>query len=179
MHTPLIETERLLLRLPRAADAADVFHNYAGDPEVCRYLTWVPNVSVEQTEEFMRARLAQEGDGRSFVWAITLRGDDRVIGMIDVQLEGQRSHRAEASYVLARRFWGRGLMTETLRAVVEFAFTLPGVYRVGAVCDVENAASARVMEKAGMTFEGVLRRYSIHPNLGDEPRDSRCYALTR
>jgi RimJ/RimL family protein N-acetyltransferase len=63
--------------------------------------------------------------------------------------------------------------------VVDFAFSLPGMWRVWGVCDVENAGSARVMEKAGLSFEGVLRRHTIHPNVGTEPRDMRCYAKTR
>jgi ribosomal-protein-alanine N-acetyltransferase len=47
------------------------------------------------------------------------------------------------------------------------------------VCDAENVASSRVLEKAGMTREGLLRRYAMHPNVSDEPRDSLCYALTK
>jgi RimJ/RimL family protein N-acetyltransferase len=53
------------------------------------------------------------------------------------------------------------------------------MWRVWGVCDVENVGSARVMEKAGLSFEGVLRRHTIHPNVGTEPRDMRCYAKTR
>ena len=53
------------------------------------------------------------------------------------------------------------------------------MYRVYAYCDVENLASARVMEKAGMSFEGVLRRWGVHPNRSSEPRDCRCYAAVR
>jgi RimJ/RimL family protein N-acetyltransferase len=63
--------------------------------------------------------------------------------------------------------------------VLDYAFENPAMYRVWAVCDAENIASARVMEKAGMSFEGVFRRYQVHPNLSQEPRDARCYALVR
>lgn len=56
---------------------------------------------------------------------------------------------------------------------------VPSVSRVWAVCDVENRASARVLEKIGMRFEGILARWSIHPNLSDEPRDCRGYARLR
>jgi RimJ/RimL family protein N-acetyltransferase len=70
-------------------------------------------------------------------------------------------------------------MTEAVRAVAGWALRQPDVYRMFAVCDVENSASARVMEKAGMTREGILRRNSMHPNVSDEPRDSFIYALVR
>ena len=70
-------------------------------------------------------------------------------------------------------------MTEAARSVVDLSLSDPQVRRVWAVCDVDNAASARVMEKVGMTFEGVLRRWVIHPNVSPDPRDALCYALVR
>jgi [ribosomal protein S5]-alanine N-acetyltransferase len=71
--------------------------------------------------------------------------------------------------VLARPTWGQGLMTEALSEVVGWALRQPGIWRIGDVCDVENLASARVMEKAGLEREGVLRRWGVHPNLGEVP----------
>ncbi len=174
--TPVLETERLVLRPPRMADAVTVFETYARDEEAVRYLTFKPNQTLEQTEEFMRARLRRTQEGAAYTWAVTRRGDDTLVGMIE--LRAQEGFKADFGYVLARPFWGQGLMTEALRAVLDFAFSLPGIYRVWAVCDVENVGSARVMEKAGLSFEGVLRRHTIHPNVSPEPRDMRCYAKT-
>jgi RimJ/RimL family protein N-acetyltransferase len=70
-------------------------------------------------------------------------------------------------------------MSEALSEVVTWSLRQDGVWRVGAACDVENPASARVMEKAGLAREGVLRRWLVAPNLGPEPRDRFSYALTR
>ena len=81
--------------------------------------------------------------------------------------------------MLARAEWGKDYMTEALRAVIEFAFTLPKVRRVWAVCDVDNTASARVMEKAGLEREGILRKYAAHSNVSSEPRDVFCYSIVR
>jgi RimJ/RimL family protein N-acetyltransferase len=69
-------------------------------------------------------------------------------------------------------------MPEAVRAVTGWALDQPGIYRVWAVCNVENIASCRVMEKVGMQKEGILRRWSIHPNISEEPCDSYCYAVT-
>jgi ribosomal-protein-alanine N-acetyltransferase len=173
---PVIATERLLLRPPRMDDAPAIFSSYAQDEEVTRYMTWRPHRSAAETEEYLRGVLDFPGDGSRLTWAITLRGDDTPRGMIELRTQG---HKADFGYVLARPLWGRGYMTEALRAVVDFAFARPEVYRVWAVCDVDNVASARVMEKAGLSFEGVLRRHTVHPNLGPEPRDVRCYARVR
>ena len=87
--------------------------------------------------------------------------------------------KADIGYVLAKPYWGRGLMTEAVRAVVDLAFTDPQIHRVWAVCDIDNTASARVLEKSGMTREGVLRRWTIHPNVSDLPRDVLCYSRVR
>ena len=70
-------------------------------------------------------------------------------------------------------------MTESARARIEWAFQHPVIYRVYATTDVENVASWRVMEKAGMECEGILRRYIVQPNISDEPRDSYIYAIVK
>ena len=70
-------------------------------------------------------------------------------------------------------------MTEALAAATDWTLGQPGIWRISGVCDVENLASARVMEKAGLVREGVLRRWIVHPNLSDAPRDSFSYAKVR
>ena len=87
--------------------------------------------------------------------------------------------RLEFGYVLARATWGRGLMTEVLRQIVGWAREQPGIARIGAVCDVDNIASARVMEKAGLVRDGLLPRWAVHPNISDQPRDCFSYAMVR
>jgi RimJ/RimL family protein N-acetyltransferase len=82
-------------------------------------------------------------------------------------------------YVLGRAHWGKGLTVEAVRFVVNKVLELEGVYRAYACCDVENIASARVMEKAGLEKEGTLRRYVTCPNLGSIPRDCHLYAKVK
>ncbi len=103
--------------------------------------------------------------------------DSTVRGAFDLRLEGP--HRLGFGYVLARPWWGRGLMAEALAEVAGWALAQPPVFRIGAVCNVENPGSARVMEKAGLAREGVLRRWAVHLNIGDEPRDCFSYARVR
>ena len=86
---------------------------------------------------------------------------------------------ADLGYGLARQHWGHGYATEAVQAVVRWALSQEQFYRVWATCDVENLASARVLEKAGMQREGILRRFIIHPNISSEPRDCYCYAVVK
>jgi len=157
-------------------DAEAIFHGYASDPEVTRFLTWSPHRSLADTRAFLRGCMDDWRAQSRFPWAITHGPDGSSIGMIDLRPAG---HMAEVGYVLTREEWGKGYMTEALTAVVEAALALPAIYRVSAICDVDNVASARVMEKAGMAKEGVFRRYLSHPAMGNEPRDAFCYAKTR
>jgi len=172
----ILETERLRLRKPVPQDAEEIFRKYAQDPEVTKYLTWRPNRIAEETHDFVRRSLQVWDAGQSFHWIIVRKEDNELLGMITTRVD---DHKWELGYVLARSYWGKGYMTEGVKGLVDWALTQEGIYRVWSVCDVDNLASARVMEKAGMQREGILRRWSMHPTVSDEPRDSYCYAITK
>jgi RimJ/RimL family protein N-acetyltransferase len=70
-------------------------------------------------------------------------------------------------------------MAEAVRPVVAWLLSQPEIYRVWAFCDLENTGSARVLEKVGMQREGVLRRWAVHPNVGDTPRDCVCFSIVK
>jgi [ribosomal protein S5]-alanine N-acetyltransferase len=169
------ETERLLLRVPRMTDADAIF-NYAQEPEVTRYLIWRPHKDISETEEFLRLCLAKweaEGD---FPWAITLKEDGQLIGMMGLRING---FIADVGYVLGRQWWGNGFATEALRSIVNWALSQPSIYRVWAMCNVDNLGSARVLEKVGMQREGVLRRNTLHPAISETPVDTYCYSIVK
>lgn len=172
-----IETERLHLRRPRVEDAVAVFETYANDPDVTLYVTWFPHASIDETRSFMKVAVEawEVGSGHR-AWMIDRKSDGALLGSIGARVD---LHGAAIGYVLGRAHWGQGYMTEAVRAVCEAALRDPRVYRVWAWCDVENVASARVMEKAGMQREGILRKFSVHPNRSDVPRDSLVYAMVR
>ena len=172
-----IATARLRLRSPVIEDAEAIFATYAQDAEVTRYLSFRPHQTPSDTREFLRRCAAgwAAADG-PFTWIIILREDGRLAGAIDIRPQGSR---VELGYVLGRAYWGRGLMTEVVGAVSDWALAQPDVHRVRAVCDVDNRASARVLEKAGMEREGRLRRWMSHPNVCTTPRDCWCYARVK
>jgi ribosomal-protein-alanine N-acetyltransferase len=171
-----IETKRFRLRKPALQDAGDIFGKYAQDPEVTKYLTWRRNRNVQETRDFLKACLRAWDEGKSFHWVIERKKDHELLGMITARVD---DHGWELGYVLARAHWGKGYMTEVVKKLVECGLKQQGIYRVWSVCDVDNLASARVMEKAGMKREGILRRWSMHPTISNEPRDSYCYSITK
>ena len=171
-----IETERLLLRKPRMDDAPAIFSAYAQDLEVTRYMTWRPHKNVRETYRIVELMLKLWDEGEAYSYVITLRNSDSAIGMIAMHPDG---FKVAIGYVLARQYWNKGYTTEAALAVTNWLLKQPDIYRVFATCDIENPASARVMEKVGMQCEGVLRRYIVHPNISDEPRDSYMYAIVK
>lgn len=177
---PTFGTARLVGRLPRADDAPAVFAAYASDPAVTRYLAWRAYDRVEPLAAFLQEAAAnweKRDTPLPLAWLLCLKGTDTPIGSIGVTLEG--NGRAMFGYVLAKKFWGYGFSSEALKWLVDWAIVQPSIYRAWAFCDVENPASARVMEKAGMVREGVLRRWHVAPTLGPEPRDCVAYAKVR
>jgi RimJ/RimL family protein N-acetyltransferase len=171
-------TARLLARPPRVDDAEAAFAAYAADPEVTRFLSWRYYTEIEPLREFLRGavRTWETGAGSHFPWKLFLRDTDRLVGSIGVSFD---QHGAMLGYVLGRAHWGQGLMTEAVRYVAAWALAQPPIYRVWAFCDAENPASARVMEKAGLEREGLLRRWHVCPTIGPEPRDCLIYAKVR
>lgn len=170
-------TSRLRLRKPRPADALVLFDAYATDVDVVRYLTWRPHETPGDMSRYLQRCLNLWSEGAGFAYVIERVGDaESQIGMIDMR---PHRHRVEFGYVLAKEHWGNGFMTESLRALVDWSLEQPGIWRASAFCDVENLASARVMQKAGMAFEGILRRYTHHPNVASQPRDCRMFAKVR
>jgi ribosomal-protein-alanine N-acetyltransferase len=148
-----LETERLVLRPWRFEDLADLLA-YTTDPEWGRFLPVPQPYSEEDGRRFIAGQVLQDRRDR-FSWAVTRQG--RVIGGVDLVLLGEKRI-AEMGYSMSRAFWGRGFATEAARAVIEAAFQSdPVLHRVRASADARNAASLRVLEKAGMTREGTLR----------------------
>jgi [ribosomal protein S5]-alanine N-acetyltransferase len=171
-----ILTSRLLLRMPTLEDAGPIFLTYTHDPEVTRFLPWQPHAHVDQSRNFLAGCLNAWRNGSRFPYVITDLSQDKVIGMIEIRLE---EFKADVGYVLGKESWSKGYMTEALAAIIDWWKEQPTLYRLWAICDVENTGSARVMEKAGMQREGRLRREIIHPAISPEPRDCYIYSIVK
>ncbi|QYF93668.1 GNAT family N-acetyltransferase [Massilia sp. PAMC28688] len=164
----------MTLRMPRRADAAHIFHAYAQDPQVTRYLAWRPHQSLAHTEDFIAHCLRVWTNEQSRPYVLTRREDeDTPVGMLDAR---PLPNAVDVGYVLQRSAWGTGLMTEALIAFSGAALASPDCIRVQATCDTENHASAKVLERSGFTLEGRLERHMVLPNLGAEPRPSLMFA---
>jgi [ribosomal protein S5]-alanine N-acetyltransferase len=176
MFPDVLHTPRLQLRPIVRSDAGPIFNTYAQDREVTRFVVWRRHQKPEDADLFV-SRCNSSSPEASRTYALCGREDGALRGVLG--LTQIRLHYVEFGYVLARPWWGQGLMTEALIVAVDWALAQPGNFRVSGVCDVENIASARVMEKAGLAREGLLRRWMVFPNISEYPRDCLSYAKTR
>lgn len=156
--TQTLETRRLILRQFRPGDAQYMYDNWASDPEVTRFLTWPAHSSPAITRMVLEDWISHYEEGGFFNWAIEWKESGQVIGNVSVVRPIFGDEVAEIGYCLGRAYWGRGIMPEAVRAVTGYLFGTVGVNRIVAYHDVHNPQSGRVMEKAGMTREGVLRQ---------------------
>lgn len=154
----VIETERLLLRPFELGDVDDVYA-YARDAEWSRYLRALPRPYERVHAEQFIARQILLDQVEHVAWAIV--AEHRVVGGIGLRFNFEHRH-AELGYSVGRADWGKGYGTEAARAVVDAGFrTHADLIRIHARADEDNTGSRRVMEKVGMTEEGVLRRYRV------------------
>jgi [ribosomal protein S5]-alanine N-acetyltransferase len=173
---PELETERLLLRKMRLDDAEAMFA-YASDPEVTRYVIWETHRTIQDSEDFLRSAIDGYERGDFGGWGVVLKDSGEFVGTCGIDGGYAPEHaRAEIGYVLSREHWGQGLMPEAVRAVFAFGFEVLSLNRIQARCIAENVASARVMEKAGMTYEGTLRESEF---IKGAYRDIKLYSILR
>ena len=161
-----VETPRLVLRRPRLTDAEEVFARYASDPEVTRFLGWAQHADVEATRAFLAfSDVAWEQDGVG-VYLIEAREDGTLLGSTGLHVEAPG--RASTGYALARDAWGRGIATESLRAVVDVARRI-GLHELVSHCHVDHEVSQRVLLKCGFQRREITVGACLFPNL-DDPR---------
>ena len=152
---PRLETDRVILRALTWDDLDDIYA-YASDPEVAASTTWEAHKTRDDSREFLGRVMSWYDDGFGGPWGLQLRATGRVIGTCGLAITPQHG-RAELGYALGRAHWGQGLMTEVVREVIRYGFEELGLNRIEARCIPSNIGSARVMEKAGMTYEGTIR----------------------
>ena len=163
-NIPLMETDRLILRKMMVKDYEDMYL-YACRPEVTKYLTWKPHTSPMYTKDYLEYIATKYSLGEFYDWAVIDKYDQKMIGTCGFTRFDFHSNSAEIGYVLNPEYWGKGYATEAVKAVMKFGFETLGVVRIEAKYMNGNDASRRVMEKVGMSYEGMMRSALL---VGDE-----------
>ena len=151
------ETGRLLLR-PLAVADADAFFEIFSDPQTMRYWSGSPIHKRQEAVSLLERELELSDSGICVTWGIALPETDQVIGKYTLFQFSEQNRRAEVGYILARRHWGRGYMSEVMRCVLDYAFNSLDLHRLEADTDPANEGSLALLEKFGFLREGLFRQ---------------------
>lgn len=155
-------TPRLHLRALEPGDARGYLDIFS-DPQSMKFWSGEHITGLADAEEMLAADFEWVKSGEALCWGIALPETNQLIGKISLYLFSRQNRRAETGYILNRTFWGRGLMSEALAAVLEYAFGELGMHRIEADVDPDHAASLALLKKFGFVREGVLRdRWFVH-----------------
>lgn len=165
-----LETQRLILKPVTLADAQAMF-DYASDEETTKHV-FEKHGSLEQTKLDMVQFFLRDPIGK---YGIFLKEKPNIlIGTIDLRIN-QKHHSAEVGYILNKNFWGQGIVAEAFQKLIELSFERLKLNRVWAMHDVDNSASGRVMQKAGLIYEGCCKQMHYHKG---KYIDMALYGLT-
>lgn len=154
--TQTIVTERLILRRFCLEDARAMYDNWASDDEVTKYLSWPTHTNIEITQWVMNDWVSSYEKEDFYLWAIEFEGQP--IGSISVVGKDDDTLKAHIGYCIGKAWWHKGIMSEALKAVMDYLFDHVGMNRVEACYDPNDPNSGRVMAKCGMKYEGTHRQ---------------------
>ena len=170
IENKIIETESLILRPLESGDAEAIFNNINHDKEVLKYyiapyIEDIKDASVDGLIEGYKV-------SKRYVFAIVLKETNEVIGMLNqCNNPNHVFNSLEIGIAIGKKYWNQGYGSEALKAAIEFFFSV-GIHKVYAQYIVDNHASRRIMEKAGMFYEGI-RKDEIYYH--DKYHDVGCY----
>lgn len=153
---PVLETQRLILRKLRIGDYKDMFE-YAGRDDVTKYLLWNSHPDADYTFDYLTYVQTQYKTGEFYDFAVVLRENGKMIGTCGFSSFDFANNGAEIGYVINPEYRGNGYADEAVSRIMAFGFTELDLRRIEARYIVNNDSSRRVMEKCGMTFEGIHR----------------------
>ena len=157
MYMPTLETPRLRLRRLTMQDAADIYR-YSRDVEVARHVLWEAHRTIGDSRAYLRYMLRRYRQHDPASWGIEWKESGSIIGTIGFMWIQSDNSAAEVGYSLSRNYWNRGIMTEALKAVIDYGFGRLNLNRIEAQHETANPASGAVMRKCGMVHEGTLRQ---------------------
>ena len=154
--TVTLETERLILRRFTETDDEAMFRNWCADPDVTKYLMWPTHKSIEESRRVLYDIWLSKYDEPNFYqWAIVNKTINEPIGSIGVVKHDDQTKTVHIGYCIGKSWWSKGYTSEALIRLVRFFFEEVGINRIESRHDPRNPNSGKVMQKAGLQYEGT------------------------
>ena len=170
---PVLQTERLILRETHESDVAEM-RVMRSDPRIMKYIDREPAKTDEEALNHIRKILDMQHTNTGISWAICLKDDPKLIGTLGFWRFEPENHRAEIGYALHFDFHGKGLMSEAIKAALDYGFGPLGIHSVCANINPENKESEKLLQRIGFQAEAYFREdYHFNGNF----LDSKIYCL--
>jgi len=157
---PVLETERLTLR-PISIDDVDEMFQQRSNPDVMKYIVRPLLQSRREAEELVRNYEFLFEQGISITWAISLKGESKMLGTVGFPRINKENYRGEIGYSLDSVNWNKGYMSEALKEIIQFGFKQLRMNTIEAVIHPENRASSSLMLKHGFVREAYFREHTF------------------
>lgn len=171
-----LTTQRLVLQRLRYEDAEEIFYAYASKAEATKFVSWARHKSVDDTRKFLSFAIHAWDEGKDFTYSIRLKHSNRLIGSIGVI---NLDYRVQFGYIFSPTHWNQGYATESCRKILDLLTPQKAVSGITTFVDVDNRSSIRVLEKSGLTAEGVFPKWFHFPNQNNVAKDCILFAVPR
>ena len=151
MITPVIETQRMILRPLSLADSSDIYERWTSDKRVAKYVSWSTHASIEDTKQWLAMEEKNVYDDHTYQWGFTFKDTGYLFGSGGIHFNAEE-HVYELGYNIMHKYWNQGLTTEAAKAIIHFGVTQLGIKEFIAWHAVDNPASGAVMKKCGFIY---------------------------
>jgi ribosomal-protein-alanine N-acetyltransferase len=170
---PVLETERLLLRRLVLSDAV-ILYALRNNEDVMQYIDRPRQKDIEETELFIQKIDAIIDTNKDINWAITLKGEDRLLGTIGFYRSQPENHRSEIGYMLDFAYWRKGIMNEAIQRVIHYGFDEMKLHSIEACINPSNEASRGILLKNSFVKEGYFKENYFY---NEKFSDTEVYSL--
>lgn len=149
--TPIMETDRLLLRPIKESDVEEIFSCWMQDENVSRYMWWKASDDINEAKDFATFELGNLKNDKWNRWIMVLKSTDEIIGTCLIFFNEDEKH-WDISYNLGQKYWGNGYVTEAMNTVMKYAVDVMKVKEISTAYARENTASGHVLQKLGFKY---------------------------
>lgn len=160
---PVLETDRLILRLLENKDSKDIFSIFSSE-NVTKYYGMFPMKELSEAEQLILKFKNSFLEEKSIRWGIEIKQSKQIIGTCGFHNWNKRHFRAEIGYELGEQFWKKGYAKEAVLAIIDYGFKNMELARIEAVTYPENTASKNMLNTLGFEYEGLLKKYAYFRN---------------
>lgn len=172
-----LETTRLILKPISIDDTEVIYSEILHDKETLHFLDWPYCKDINEARRYIQILINNSENKNLYFWTLFEKDTNTFVGCVNLCNYDGNKKMAEIEFVAISASRGKGYISEANKKIIEYLINECGLYRIEGVCNIENIASSRVLEKTGMKFEGILRGRAINLNEEGKPGDLKMYSI--